>query len=81
MIHIGPHKTGSTYIQSSLIALDSVIRMRSNYIQPFSYDLGFLQPKLHPKIQSLFTKELMNLTGKTTKFTSNFVHIQKMKIF
>ena len=55
--------------------------MRSNYIQPFSYDLGFLQPKLHPKIQSLFTKELMNLTGKTTKFTSNFVHIQKKKIF
>jgi hypothetical protein len=76
MIHIGPHKTGSTYIQSSLLALDSVIRMRSNYIQPFSYDLGFL----HPKIQSLFTKELMNLV-KTKNFTTNFEYIQKMKIF
>ena len=77
MIHIGPHKTGSTYIQSSLLALDSVIRMRSNYIQPFSYDLGFL----HPKIQSLFTKELMNLAAKTKNFTTNFEYIQKMKIF
>lgn len=77
MIHIGPHKTGSTYIQSSLLALDSLIRMRSNYIQPFSYDLGVL----HPKIQSLFTKELLNLTSRTNKFITNFEHIQKMKTF
>ena len=81
MIHIGPHKTGSTYIQSSLLALDSLIRMRSNYVQPFSYDLGFL----HPKIQSLFTKDLLNLTTTmtttTTNLTTNYKYIEKMKLF
>ena len=71
MIHAGPHKTGSTHVQSSLLALDGLIQNRTNYIQPFNDDSG----SKHPKMQSSFTFELQNL------ITTDFRYLNQLKTF
>jgi len=73
MIHIGPHKTGSTSIQTGLLALDSIIRMRSDYVQPFSYDSGLS----NPKTQCQFTRELFHVTNNTAQS----YYVEKMQDF
>lgn len=67
MIHVGPHKTGSTHVQSSLLALDGLIQNRTNYVQPFSFK--------HPKMQSLFSFELQTLES------TDFRYLKQLKTF
>jgi len=71
VIHVGPHKTGSTHVQASLLALDGLIKNRTNYIQPWG---SALTDRNH-KMQSLFSFELQNLE------TTDFRYLEQLKTF
>ena len=71
MIHVGPHKTGSTHVQGSLLALNGLIQNRTNYMQPFFDDSGFINLKM----QSFFANELHNLK------TTDFRYLNQLKTF
>ena len=71
MIHVGPHKTGSTHVQSSLLSLDDLIERRTNHkMQPWG--LG-----TNHKMQSFFSFELQNLEVTAFRYLNqlkNFLH-------
>lgn len=72
MIHVGPHKTGSTHVQGSILALDGLIRNRTSYMQPFIEDSqGFINLKM----QSFYSNELRNLE------TTDFRYLNQLKTF